>query len=334
MLAFIPGSGVSAATLAALGIGVVGAADIIQHPFGNIASQEDEDKITGHAPTPPREHLATPSDFMNQPAGLRGRMRLLDGFFSAMSAALHEALGFSTGDAAVGGATDERKAAIRDKLAAGLGISGAAASGLASSLNAESGIAGINERNPTVPGSRGGFGWAQWTGPRRIEFESYARLHGLDPASDDANYGFLIHSLTNNPQYAGLLAQLRSGSISAYEAATIFSKGYIVPPEATMGGHVADAERISRLPSAAAGGVPHAAFDPSLLRGGSSPNARVASITNAQQDKGRPVDQSTDVTIHTMNIETQATDANGISMAIADRLKRSMMAVPMDRGLA
>jgi hypothetical protein len=327
LLAFVPGSGVSAATLAALGIGAVGAVDIAQHPFGNIASQEQEDAITGHAPTPAREHGTSLTDMMNQPAGLRGRMRLLDGFFSAMRDALHSALGID--DAAVAGATDERKAAIRDRLAAGLGISGAAASGLASSLNAESGIAGINERNPTVPGSRGGFGWAQWTGPRRVEFESYARLHGQDPASDDANYGFLIHSLTNNPQYAGLLAQLRSGSISAYDAATIFSKGYIVPPDATMGGHVADAERISRLPSAA--GVPHAAFDPSLLRGGSSPNARVAAATN---DNSRSSTSSSNVDIGTLNINTNSDDPQRHAQVFVDQSRRLAMVAQANSGLA
>jgi hypothetical protein len=33
-----------------------------------------------------------------------------------------------------------------------------------------------------VPGSRGGFGWAQWTGRRRRAFEQYARENG--PESD------------------------------------------------------------------------------------------------------------------------------------------------------
>ena len=29
----------------------------------------------------------------------------------------------------------------------------------------------MQEQKPTVPGSRGGYGWAQWTGPRRRKFE-------------------------------------------------------------------------------------------------------------------------------------------------------------------
>jgi hypothetical protein len=150
-----------------------------------------------------------------------------------------------------GGATDERKADIRDRLVKELGIPVEAASGLVSNLNAESGIAGINERNPVVPGSRGGFGWAQWTGPRRVAFENWARAHGLDPASDQANMGFLVEELRN--KYPQVLAQLKSGQISATEAAKIVSDQYIVPPKSATAGHVAAAASIAKLASAANG---------------------------------------------------------------------------------
>jgi hypothetical protein len=53
----------------------------------------------------------------------------------------------------------------------------------------------LQEVKPTVAGSRGGYGWAQWTGPRRREFEEYCRGAKLSPASDEANMGFLIHEL-------------------------------------------------------------------------------------------------------------------------------------------
>ena len=50
----------------------------------------------------------------------------------------------------------------------------------------ESGLdPGINEIAPTVPGSRGGFGLAQWTGPRREGLEQFAAQQGR--AIDDAN---------------------------------------------------------------------------------------------------------------------------------------------------
>ena len=46
-----------------------------------------------------------------------------------------------------------------------------------------------------VPG-RGGYGWAQWTGPRRVAFETYCAAHSLVPSSDEANYGYLVAELT------------------------------------------------------------------------------------------------------------------------------------------
>jgi len=54
---------------------------------------------------------------------------------------------------------------------------------------------GINEQNPIVPGSRGGFGLAQWTGPRRKALEAYAAERGV-PASDlDTQLDFLMTEL-------------------------------------------------------------------------------------------------------------------------------------------
>lgn len=57
------------------------------------------------------------------------------------------------------------------------------------------GLTAFQEINPTVPGSRGGWGWAQWTGPRRVAFEAYCKRNDLDPKSDKANYGWLWNEL-------------------------------------------------------------------------------------------------------------------------------------------
>ena len=60
----------------------------------------------------------------------------------------------------------------------------------------------FQEIKPTVPGSRGGFGWAQWTGPRRVAFEAYCKRNGLDPFSDKANYGYLFVELRGSEKAA------------------------------------------------------------------------------------------------------------------------------------
>jgi hypothetical protein len=57
------------------------------------------------------------------------------------------------------------------------------------------GFSDLTEDNPTVKGSRGGYGWFQWTGPRRKAFEAYCARNKLDPASDEANYAWLFLEL-------------------------------------------------------------------------------------------------------------------------------------------
>jgi hypothetical protein len=57
------------------------------------------------------------------------------------------------------------------------------------------GFTKLQEMKPTVAGSKGGWGWAQWTGPRRRAFEAYCKRNGKDPASDEANYAYLFVEL-------------------------------------------------------------------------------------------------------------------------------------------
>lgn len=60
----------------------------------------------------------------------------------------------------------------------------------------------LQEIKPVVPGSRGGFGWFQWTGPRRVAFEAYCKRNGLSPKDDEANYRFLFVELTGSEKRA------------------------------------------------------------------------------------------------------------------------------------
>src|SRR5690606_33272658 len=57
------------------------------------------------------------------------------------------------------------------------------------------GYQSLQEKKPIVPGSRGGYGIMQWTGPRRREFEAYCKRNGLNPSDMDANYAFLFVEL-------------------------------------------------------------------------------------------------------------------------------------------
>lgn len=80
------------------------------------------------------------------------------------------------------------------------GVPQAAALGLAGNMAVESRYdPGINEIAPLVPGSRGGFGLIQWTGPRRRQLEAYA---GNNVADVDTQLDFLVHELNTSESRA------------------------------------------------------------------------------------------------------------------------------------
>lgn len=82
----------------------------------------------------------------------------------------------------------------------------------------ESGLnPGINEIAPTVPGSRGGFGLAQWTGPRRKALEAYAAERGAPVGDANTQLDFLMTEL-HGPEaraYQKIIASPDSGSAAA-----------------------------------------------------------------------------------------------------------------------
>jgi TP901 family phage tail tape measure protein len=133
--------------------------------------------------------------------------------------------GIIGGGKAIGGnagATFAAKApGVMSDLMRDFGLTKEQAAGIVANLGHESaGFTAYQEGKPLVPGSRGGAGWAQWTGPRRRQFEAWAAAKGLDPRSDAANYGFLKHEL--NGSHAGALAAVRrensaQGAMVAFE---------------------------------------------------------------------------------------------------------------------
>lgn len=57
------------------------------------------------------------------------------------------------------------------------------------------GFKSLQEIKPIVPGSRGGYGIMQWTGPRRREYEEYCKRHSYSPSDMETNYKFLFVEL-------------------------------------------------------------------------------------------------------------------------------------------
>lgn len=125
-------------------------------------------------------------------------------------------------------AWEELAPKVINDLSRDLNITPQAAAGIVGQLGYESeGLQAINERQPVVPGSRGGFGWAQWTGPRRREFESWAGQQGMDINTPEANYGFLVHELKNTPE-SRVLEKLQ-GVQDPQQAGRIFTDTFLRP---------------------------------------------------------------------------------------------------------
>ncbi len=87
---------------------------------------------------------------------------------------------------------------IMHDLMRDLGLTSVQAAGILGNIGHEcAGFTLLQEQKP-IRGGRGGWGWCQWTGPRRNDFEKWATEHGLDFSSDKANYGFLLQELQGN----------------------------------------------------------------------------------------------------------------------------------------
>ena len=113
-------------------------------------------------------------------------------------------------------------------LSKDFGLTPEQAAGVVGQLGHESGGFGtLQEVSPTVPGSRGGYGYAQWTGPRRKAFEEYAATNGLDPASYDANYGFLKRELSQTPE--GSVLKSLVAAPDAMTAGRVFTDQFLRP---------------------------------------------------------------------------------------------------------
>lgn len=133
---------------------------------------------------------------------------------------------------------------LAEQLMRDFGLSPGAAAGFAGNLAHESGnFKTLQEINPTVKGSRGGFGWAQWTGPRRRQFENFTEQQGLDPTSPEANYGFLKHELSDTPE-GGVLGALKGVNDPA-QAARIVSEKFLRPGIPHMSSRINKANQIA-----------------------------------------------------------------------------------------
>lgn len=101
------------------------------------------------------------------------------------------------------------------------------AKGFAINYADESGFdAGVNEAKPVVPGSRGGFGLAQWTGPRRVAYEAFAASRGLPADDPETALDFTAYELATSEKGA---ARAIMSARDEREAAVAVLESYLRP---------------------------------------------------------------------------------------------------------
>jgi hypothetical protein len=126
------------------------------------------------------------------------------------------------------------------------GMSRPVAEGIGAGMGSESGLdPSINERDPVVPGSRGGFGLYQLTGPRRIAFERYAAENGKDVNNPDAQLDFMMSEFAG-PERAAYDALIQSPD--AQSAATVFTDQFLRPGVSHSAQSANEAARMSGQP--------------------------------------------------------------------------------------
>lgn len=102
---------------------------------------------------------------------------------------------------------------LMDRLMADFPLSLHDAAAIAGNGGAESnGFTAFQEIAPTVKNSRGGWGWFQWTGPRRRAFEAYCDRHGYDRKADESQYKFLFLEL-KGPEAKAIAAVKAAGTL-------------------------------------------------------------------------------------------------------------------------
>jgi hypothetical protein len=126
------------------------------------------------------------------------------------------------------------------------GLSLPVAQGIVANMKAESNLQpGINEIAPVVPGSRGGYGLNQWTGPRRVSYEQFAAERGAPLNDLQTQLDFTMYEL-QGPERAAYTAL--QGVQDPIEAARIYSEQFLRPGVPNMDKRLGYAADIAGMP--------------------------------------------------------------------------------------
>lgn len=91
----------------------------------------------------------------------------------------------------------------------------------------------LQEKDPLISGSKGGFGHAQWTGPRRKAFEAWLTESGQDVDSFEGNYSMVYREL-KSAYYDRVVLQPLKKTQNLEEAVKIVGQYYEGPEVLNM----------------------------------------------------------------------------------------------------
>jgi hypothetical protein len=145
------------------------------------------------------------------------------------------------------------------------------AQGMVANMIAESNLnPGINEIAPLVPGSRGGYGLNQWTGPRRRAYEAFAQSRGAALDDLDTQLDFTLVELQGPERSAWNAIQAADDPV---EAARLYSERFLRPGIPNMSKRLGEAARLAGVQ-----------FDPSAMSAPQNALAGLSAPGNPQQN--------------------------------------------------
>jgi hypothetical protein len=134
---------------------------------------------------------------------------------------------------------EQKAPAVMSALMKAFGLKDFQAAGPVGNLGRESGgFAELHEEGQAA--GVGGYGWGQWTGPRRVNFLNWCKAKNLNWQSDEANQGYLIHDLSTS--YKSVVTKLLHCTTLA-QAVEAFEKYYEVAGVVAMADRLAWGER-------------------------------------------------------------------------------------------
>jgi Family of unknown function (DUF5675)/Phage tail lysozyme len=136
---------------------------------------------------------------------------------------------------------------IMTKLMGDFGLDKVQAAAILGNIGHEcAGFKLMQEQKPR--GGRGGWGWCQWTGSRRVAFEAFSDKQGLPRDADAAYYGFLKLELESTHK-STIVALKKTGALR--EAVIAFERNF--ERAASDAKHYDRRERYARIALAAVG---------------------------------------------------------------------------------